>query len=55
MQACRWQNQLRDFNLTRFEKLSQYVIYDVNKYVVTALNELKEGFCSRFSDFGKSE
>lgn len=49
-----WKNQLKNFDLTHFEKLSQCEGYDMNKYV-TALDELKEGFSSRFSDFRKNE
>lgn len=49
-----WQDQLKDYDFTHFEKLSECEGYDMNKYV-TALEELKDEFNSRFLDFRKNE
>lgn len=49
-----WINQLKNFDLTHFQKLSQCEGYDMNKYV-TALDKLKDEFSARYSDFRKNE
>lgn len=49
-----WQNQLKDYDFTHFEKLSECEGFDMNTYV-TAIEDLKEEFNSRFLDFKKSE
>lgn len=49
-----WQNQLKDFDLTHFQNVSQCEGYDMNTYVA-ALAKLKGELSFRFTDFRTSD